>query len=56
MHETAQALKKDFAELTAAIKAGPKSGSEAVLAAKKGAYAQQLELAKAYLSGESFLC
>ena len=49
MYSTAQAMKKDIAELNAVIKANPKGAHEALAAQKRGAYAQQLELAKAYL-------
>ena len=55
MHATAQALKKDIAELKAAIQSGdPKAAAEALASTNRGAYAQQLELAKAYLFRLSF--
>lgn len=52
----AQSMKKEIAELRGAIQSGDqKAASDAVLAAKRGAYAQQLELAKAYLAFEMLL-
>lgn len=49
VHGTAQALKKEIAELRTAIQTSPQAATAALASAKPGAYAQQLELAKAYL-------
>jgi hypothetical protein len=49
VNATAQGMKKEIAELRAAIQSSdPKAGADALAATKRGAYAQQLELAKAY--------
>lgn len=50
VNATAQAMKKEIAELKAAIQSGdPKAAADALASTKRGAYAQQVELAKAYL-------
>lgn len=51
VHSIAQSLKKDIADLKAAVQSSnSKAAAEVVTATKRGAFAQQLELAKAYPS------
>lgn len=50
VNATAAAMKKEIAELKAAIQStDPKAAADALASTKRGAYAQQVELAKAYL-------